>query len=97
MIENVRHIFNAFAESYHRSVDLHLPKNEAHVFVVEEALFSVYLDAWKRGEAIVPRFVVQPVMIGVGAESNKDYNDLPSRLKNFVRRMTRRFAPSLWL
>jgi len=68
-----------------------------HVFVVEEALFPVYLDGWKKGEAIVPRFAVQPVMIGVGAESNKDYNDLPSRLKNLARRFTRRFVPSLWL
>jgi hypothetical protein len=68
-----------------------------HVFVVEEALFPVYLDAWKNGAAIVPRFAVQPVMIGVGAESNKNYNDFPSRLKNFVRRFTRRFVPSLWL
>lgn len=68
-----------------------------HVFVVEEALFPVYLDLWQRGEAIVPRFAVQPVMLGVGAESNKNYNDLPSRLKNLVRRATRRFAPSLWL
>ena len=68
-----------------------------HVFVVEEALFPVYLDAWKAGAAIEPRFAVQPVMIGVGADSNKNYNDLPSRLKNSVRRMTRRYAPSLWL
>jgi hypothetical protein len=67
------------------------------VFVVEEALFPVYLNAWHKGEAIVPRFVTQPVMIGVGAESNKDYNDLPSRIKNAARRFTRRFLPSLWL
>lgn len=68
-----------------------------HDHVVEKALFPVYLDLWKRGEAIVPRFSVQPVMVGIGAESNKDYNDLPSRMKNLLRRATRRFAPKLWL
>jgi hypothetical protein len=67
------------------------------IFVVEEALFPVYLDAWQKQAAIVPRFAVQPVMIGVGAESNKDYNNLASRAKNTVRRFTRRFMPSLWL
>lgn len=67
------------------------------IFVVEEALFPVYLDAWQRGAAIVPRFAIQPVMIGVGADSNKDYNDLSSRVKNGVRRFTRRVLPSLWL
>jgi hypothetical protein len=68
-----------------------------HEFVVERALFPGLMQALERGDRITPRFNLQPIMVGIGAESLKDYNDMPSRIKNMVRRFTRRFVPSLWL
>ncbi|MGG7568660.1 hypothetical protein ACQ5SO_21100 [Rhodovulum sp. DZ06] len=65
--------------------------------VVELALFPPLYDAWKQGDAIAPRFTVQPIMLGVGAESLKDYNDASARLKNLIRSATRTVAPGLWL
>jgi hypothetical protein len=68
-----------------------------HQFVVEKALYPGLMDAIQRGASITPRFIIQPVMIGVGAESLKNYNDMGSKVKNVMRRFTRRFIPSLWL
>lgn len=68
-----------------------------HSYTVELAIFPLLLEAFKRGEKVVPRFGAQPVMMGIGAESNKDYNSVQARLKNTIRRFTRRLLPSLWL
>ncbi|PRY21799.1 hypothetical protein CLV78_10870 [Aliiruegeria haliotis] len=66
-------------------------------YTVELALFPDYIEAQGRDPRFYPRFRVQPVMHGVGAESGKDYNDLPSRAKGYLRRVSRRYAPALWL
>ena len=65
--------------------------------VVEYALFPSLMEKYLSGEPIIPRFNIQPIMIGIGAESLKNYNDIPSRLKNVIRSITRIFMPKLWL
>ena len=69
----------------------------ANHHVPELSLFPYLLASWEAGEGVAPRFTRQPVMIGVGAESLKQYNDLNARTKNLVRSAARRLAPSLWL
>lgn len=66
-------------------------------YIVEYALFQDLMNSYLSGEPLIPRFNIQPVMVGVGAESLKNYNDIPSRLKNFIRSLTRIVFPKLWL
>lgn len=66
-------------------------------YIVEYALFQSLMNSYDSGEPVLPRFNVQPVMVGVGAESLKNYNDFPSRLKNVVRSFSRCIMPKLWL
>ena len=65
--------------------------------IVELELFPVFMEGLKEDARLHPRFRVQPVMVGVGAQSLKRYDDFPSRMKNRVRRLARRYIPGLWL
>ncbi len=65
--------------------------------VVELMFFDHLYEASKTNPRIVPRMRTQPVIIGVGAVSLKNYNDTASKAKNLVRSLSRRLVPSLWL
>jgi len=46
---------------------------------------------------IVPRFAVQPIIVGYGGYCNRDYNALNKKLKNVARSILRFITPWLWL
>jgi hypothetical protein len=67
-------------------------------YVLEKDFFSVLYEEWRSGGSrIVPRFNIQPELMGVSGYSGKSYSGLEYRSKSLLRSMSRRCLPGLWL
>ncbi len=62
----------------------------------EERLYSLLLAHLGRS-GIVPRFTVQPRVEGTRGFDNRNYHTGINLLKYYIRRVTRRLVPSLWI
>lgn len=65
-------------------------------FFDEKYLYRVMLAARKEA-SISPRFPLQPTIAGVSGRTQRDYRSSSQRLKDGIRKVTRRLAPWLWL
>lgn len=62
----------------------------------ERFLYRVMVAARKQSN-MCPRFPVQPEIAGVSGRTQRDYLSSDQRLKDFIRSVSRRLTPWLWL
>lgn len=68
------------------------------LFDESKEMFSYLLSEKVKGNIhLVPRFIDQPTFQGFSGTTNASYHGWKYRKKDQLRRMTRRFAPGLWI
>lgn len=66
-------------------------------YVTEKGLFLHIQKMMTMGVNVSPRFLIQPRFGGICGGSNKNYESIEYRLKDFIRIISRRVFPQIWL
>jgi hypothetical protein len=64
---------------------------------IECAVYDAIYEHLEADKAIAPRFKHQPLIHGVCAGSNEDYESRSYRMKTAVRQIARKIAPGVWI
>jgi hypothetical protein len=90
-------VFSVTADAYGRILRGRFPYMRVREGVAPEQYLYKVMRKFRDRERVVPRFRLQPRVVGYNGHSNRDYQGTEYLRKERLRRLARRCLPWLWL